>query len=119
MGFAMWLVHMLFHLFTGIGTIVPVAQRVALDLGTPIGEPAWVLACCLSIPSWVLPLELLLLDAGLVLTAVVLHQLAREIAAPDRIGRTLCLWMLPALLLFIAGVWIVLQPMQMRGTLLP
>ena len=64
-------------------------------------------------------MELLLLDAGLVLTAVVLHQLAREIAAPDRIGRTLCLWMLPALLLFIAGVWIVLQPMQMRGTLLP
>ncbi|HJO16065.1 MAG TPA: cytochrome c oxidase assembly protein [Phycisphaerales bacterium] len=119
MGFAMWLVHMLFHLFTGLGTIVPVTQRVAMDLGSSLGPPAWILACCLNIPDWVLPLELLLLDAGLVMTIVVLHHLSREVSAPGRAGRTLALWSLAPLALFVVGVWIVLQPMQMRGTLLP
>ena len=53
------------------------------------------------------------------MTIVVLHHLSREVSAPGRAGRTLALWSLPALALFVVGVWIVLQPMQMRGTLLP
>ncbi len=117
-GFAMWLVHMLFHFLTAIGTIVPVTQRVFGDLGLPAGEPAWTLACCLVVPSWLLPLELLLLDAGLLVTIMALHRLSTTIASRRTTWTTG--WLaIPALLLFALGVWIVMQPMQMRGTILP
>ena len=117
-GFAMWLVHMLFHFLTGLGTIVPVTQRVAADAGLDLGQPAWAMACCLAIPEWLLPLELLLLDAGLVLTVVVLYRFARSCHEHRAAWATVVL-SLPAVLLFAFGVWIVLQPMQMRGTILP
>jgi len=117
-GFAMWVVHMLFHFFTSLGTIVPVSQRLAADVGLDLGEPAWVLACCLNIPTWLLPLELLLLDAGFVLTVIAIHRVART-AVMRRHSLATAIMALPALLLFIIGVWITLQPMQMRGTILP
>lgn len=117
-GFSMWVVHMLFHFFTSMGTIVPVTQRVVLDLGGNVGDPAWILACCLNVPSWLLPLELLLLDLGLVVSVVAVHQLTRA-TTQRRIGAATVLLSLPAVGLFILGVWIVLQPMQMRGTILP
>ncbi|MDP6601018.1 MAG: hypothetical protein QGH76_01835, partial [Phycisphaerales bacterium] len=117
-GFAMWVVHMLFHFFTSLGTIVPVTQRVAIDIGGNLGEPAWILACCLNIPAWLLPLELLLLDVGLVLAVVAVHRLVHA-TARARIPLMTAVMSLPAFLLFVLGVWIVLQPMQMRGTLLP
>jgi cytochrome c oxidase assembly factor CtaG/ferredoxin len=117
-GFSMWVVHMLFHFFTSMGTIVPVTQRVVLDLGGNVGDPAWILACCLNVPSWLLPLELLLLDLGLVVSVVAVHQLTRA-TTQLRIGAATVLLSLPAVGLFILGVWIVLQPMQMRGTILP
>ena len=117
-GFAMWVVHMLFHFFTSMGTIVPVTQRVALDIGGDLGEPAWILACCLSVPAWLLPLELLLLDAGLVLAVVAAHRLACA-TARHRVSLATAVLSVPALALFLLGVWIVLQPMQMRGTILP
>lgn len=117
-GFAMWLVHMLFHFLTGLGTIVPVTQRIAADAGLNLGEPAWAMACCLAVPDWLLPLELLLLDAGLILTVVVLHRVARSIGT-HRSALTTAILSIPAVLLFAFGVWLVLQPMQMRGTILP
>ena len=93
-------------------------QRVFGDLGLPAGEPAWTLACCLVVPSWLLPLELLLLDAGLLVTIMALHRLSTTIASRRTTWTTG--WLaIPALLLFALGVWIVMQPMQMRGTILP
>jgi ferredoxin len=117
-GFSMWLVHMLFHLLTSLGTIVPVTQRLAADAGLYLGEPAWVMACCLNVPAWLLPMELLLLDAGLVLTVISVHRLAANTLKRGVVYSTAIL-SLPAVMLFALGVWIVLQPMQMRGTLLP
>ena len=42
-GFGVWLAHYGFHLFTGILTVVPVAQSAAIDLlgAAALGEPAW------------------------------------------------------------------------------
>ncbi|MDP7069896.1 MAG: cytochrome c oxidase assembly protein [Phycisphaerales bacterium] len=117
-GFAMWVVHMLFHFLTSLGTIVPVSQRLANDVGLDFGPPAWVLACCLNVPTWLLPLELLLLDAGLVLTLIAAHRLARAATQRRPLLATAVL-SLPGILLFAIGVWITLQPMQMRGTILP
>ena len=117
-GFAMWVVHMLFHFFTSLGTIVPVTQRVAIDIGGDLGEPAWILACCLNVPAWLLPLELLLLDLGLVLAIVAVHRLTHSLTRA-RVQLITAVLSVPAFLLFILGVWIMLQPMQMRGTILP
>jgi hypothetical protein len=95
-----------------------VSQRLAADAGINLGDPAWVMACCLNVPTWLLPMELLLLDAGLILTVITVHRLAAN-TCKRAVVRCTVLLSMPAVILFAIGVWIVLQPMQMRGTLLP
>lgn len=121
LGFAMWSAHFLFHFLSGIGTLPPVVQRVAVGLGTSLlGQPAWA---GMGGPrsEWLVGLQLLLLDAGLVLSVAVGWRVARTLAAAngDRPSpRALQLgapWAVLALALWALGVWIVFQPMQMRG----
>ena len=120
-GFAMWLVHMLFHFFTSWATAWPASQRMLQDLGSQLlGEPAWAMSCCGPTPLWLIPLEIVLLDLGLLLSLYALYRLARTCT----VGvwselRFLAPWALLTFGLYLAGVWIILQPMQMRGTLLP
>jgi hypothetical protein len=112
LGFGMWLAHYCFHFLTSYDTAVPVAQRFAVDLGlTSLGEPAWGSACCRPVTPWLLPLELLFLDVGLLLSLYTGYRLAPTLKA-------LAPWALLLVLLFAVGVWILFQPMQMRGTLL-
>src|SRR5262245_49431861 len=112
LGFGMWLAHYCFHFQTSYDTAVPVAQRFAADLGlTWLGEPAWSAACCRPVTPWLLPLELLFLDVGLLLSLYTAYRLAPTLKA-------LAPWALLLVLLFAAGVWILFQPMQMRGALL-
>jgi len=115
LGFGMWLAHFVFHFFTAALTPVPVFQRVFKDLGWWQGEPTW------TVPSWAfynLPgLELLLLDAGLLATLYLTWRIARQMA-PHRALRAFVPWALLAAALFVAGVWIIFQPMEMRGTLM-
>ena len=120
-GFAMWLVHMLFHFFTSWGTVVPAFQRVFEDLGTTfLGEPIWAMSCCGPMPPWLLPLEILLLDVGLLLTLFVQYRLARQYVQGGwkELGLVIP-WCVVSIILFVLGIWIIFQPMQMRGTLLP
>jgi len=116
-GFGMWLAHYAFHFFTGFLTIIPVAQNAAREtFGHPIlGEPSWQLG---GLPeSIVLPMELGFLGLGLVGSWAVAWLIARE-WQPQRVGRTFAPWATLHLLLFVSGVWIMLQPMDMRGTFL-
>ncbi|MGE0521325.1 MAG: cytochrome c oxidase assembly protein [Candidatus Binatia bacterium] len=118
LGLGMWSAHFAFHLLSGIGTLPPVVQRVAADLGTALlGAPAWASACPTRAPDWVTGLELLLLDAGLVLSAIVGWRSALDLADGQarRAIRLQLPWALLALLLWTAGAWMVFQPMQMRG----
>jgi hypothetical protein len=111
LGLGMWLAHYCFHFLTSYDTAVPVAQRFAEDLGlTWLGRPAWVGDCCRPVTGWLLPLELLFLDVGLLLSLYAGYRLAPSLKA-------LAPWALLLVLLFAAGVWILFQPMQMRGTL--
>jgi cytochrome c oxidase assembly factor CtaG len=111
LGFGMWLAHYGFHFLTSCDTAVPVAQRFAADLGlTWLGMPAWVSACCRPGTAWLLRLEFLFLDLGLLLSLYAGYRLSSSLKA-------LVPWALLLGLLFAAGVWILLQPMQMRGTL--
>ncbi len=111
LGFGMWLAHYTYHLATGYDAVVPVTQRFAADLGiTSLGAPEWARACCRPMPAWLLPLEILFLDVGLLLSLYTGYRQAPTL-------RALAPWALLMLLLFALGVWILFQPMQMRGTL--
>ncbi len=118
LGLGMWSAHFLFHALSGVATVMPVAQRALADLGqTWAGTPAWASACAMSAPAWLTGLELLLLDAGLLVTLAVGWRTALDLAggAPRRALALHAPWAAVALALWLAGIWIVFQPMQMRG----
>jgi polyferredoxin len=120
LGFGMWLAHYSFHFLASWDTAIPVLQRFVSDFGwANLTEPEWTRACCRQIAAWLPRLEITFLDLGLLFSLysgfrIALHQThsARQAL------RMLAPWALLMVLLFAAGVWIVLQPMQMRGTLL-
>lgn len=111
LGFGIWLAHYLFHFLTSWDAVIPVAQRFAADLGlTMFGDPDWTGSCCRPAAPWLLPVELLFLDFGLLFSLYSGYRLAPSLKA-------LAPWALLVVLLFAAGVWVLFQPMQMRGTL--
>src|SRR5260370_25474060 len=138
----MWLAHYSFHLLTSCDTVVPTAQRFFADLGwSALGQPHWVSGCCRAVGDWLPRLEILFLDLGLLLSLYSWYRIALAQSpvgarsgdraptwaspvgarSPDRAPtwalRVFAPWALLNVLLFAAGVWIVLQPMQMRGTM--
>ncbi len=119
LGFGMWLAHHGFHLFTSYGTIVPVAQRMTIDFGfSNLTEPQWQHACCLGVADWIIKFELLALDVGLIGSLMVAYRVAVDDVGQGRRALAAMLpWALVICTLFAIGVWIVLEPMQMRGTL--
>jgi hypothetical protein len=121
LGFSMWLAHHGFHLFTSSATIVPAAQRMALDFGFPaLGQPEWQRACCAGVADWIVKSELLALDFGLLASLWTSYRIAAGDAPSGwRIVKALAPWAVLLVLLFALGVWIVTEPMEMRGTLTP
>ncbi|MGO9921999.1 MAG: cytochrome c oxidase assembly protein [Isosphaeraceae bacterium] len=119
LGFSMWLAHYSFHLLASFGAATYAVQRFAGDLGwTILGEPRWARDCCAPVSEWLPRMEILFLDLGLLFSLYAGYRIA--LYQSDR-GRRAFLMLLPwallIVILFAAGVWIVLQPMQMRGTL--
>jgi len=116
LGFSMWLAHFGFHLVTALWTPVPVIQRTLADLGLPV-KPDWTLQGA-GFPELVL-IELLILELGVLWTLFLLWRKCRDRVGNDRrrsLGAFLP-WAFLALLLFLLGVWIIFQPMEMRGTM--
>jgi len=117
LGFGMWVAHLAYHFLTGAAVVIPVAQRMASDLGSSLlGRPDWAGAAALPPLDWLQSLQILLLDGGLLLTLYASWRVARRFSA--RAGRALGLfvpWAALAVMLYAAGVWIVFQPMEMRG----
>jgi cytochrome c oxidase assembly factor CtaG len=118
LGFAMWLSHYCFHLFTSYESIIPATQRFVADWGGNLGTPDWSACCCAPVMDWLLRLEILFLDFGLLLSLYTAYRIALNLT-PDlpRALKVLTPWALLLLVLFALGIWIVFQPMQMRGTL--
>jgi ferredoxin len=109
-GFAMWVAHLLYHLATGWKAAWPVLERAVT--GATVLFPAAVL------PAWLAPAQLLALDAGLLLTLYVSWRLALQYAGRVRSALGLVApWAVVSCGLYAAGVWILFQPMQMRGML--
>jgi len=114
MGFGIWLAHYSFHLFTGLLTFIPVAQSALADAGLPLlGAPRWSLGG-LS-PGRVHPLELGFLALGLLGSLLVAYRIA-EREYPQRAVPAFLPWATLSLFLWSAALWLLAQPMEMRGT---
>jgi polyferredoxin len=113
-GFGMWLAHYLFHLLTGALTIVPVTQRAALDLlGRPaLGQPLWMLTGMR--PGSVFPIQAGFIVLGTMGSVAAAYQIS-ERDYPDRPAAALAAWLAVIASLAAAALWILLQPMEMRG----
>jgi cytochrome c oxidase assembly factor CtaG len=118
LGFGMWLAHYSFHFLTSCDTIVPTATRFLNDLGLTMVEPTWVADCCRPMVEYPLRLEILFLDFGLLMSLYTGYRIAqRESPSWSQALRAFAPWALLIGLLFVAGIWLVCQQMQMRGTL--
>jgi hypothetical protein len=119
LGFSMWLAHYSFHFLASYEVVIPVFQRFVGDAGWfSLGNPAWIRACCKPVAEWLPRLEILFLDLGLLLSLYTSYRIAvLQTPRGSQALRLLAPWALLIVLLFGIGIWIVLQPMQMRGTL--
>jgi hypothetical protein len=114
LGAAIWLAHYGFHLLTGILTIVPVAQSAAIDLASRAvwGEPAW--SWVGMRPGAVFPIQLGVTLLGACGSAAVAQAIASR-DYPRRAMAAAAPWLAVIALLTMAALWILGQPMAMRG----
>jgi cytochrome c oxidase assembly factor CtaG len=116
LGFSMWIAHFWFHYLTAWSSIIPAAGR-ALNRGF---EFAALTSSGMRAPAWWPPAEILLLDAGLLLTLYLGWRVALSRPGGWRPALGLLApWAALAVLLYAAGLWILFQPMQMRGMAMP
>jgi ferredoxin len=116
LGFGIWLAHYGFHLLTGLFTLIPVTQNAAASLGEPLlGAPRWTMT---GIPSiLVQPLELGFLLLGLAGSLLVMYRLAED-DSPVHATWTFAPWAVMCGLVWLGALWVIIQPMEMRGTFL-
>ncbi|MGQ0552794.1 MAG: 4Fe-4S binding protein [Planctomycetota bacterium] len=117
LGFGVWLAHYGFHLLTGLFTVVPVAQKTVLDTfgAAWLGQPAWGLGGLRA--ESVDPIETGLLLLGFFLSLGVCWRIAADLA-PARTVRAFLPWAALLAALLAAALWLMAQPMEMRGTFL-
>jgi hypothetical protein len=114
LGFGIWLAHYTFHFVTSLWTFIPVTQEALAAAGVPwLGAPSWRLTG-LS-PGLVHPLELGFLSLGLLGSLLVAYRIA-ERDYPVRAARAFAPWAGLFLLLATAAIWLLYQPMEMRGS---
>jgi len=120
LGAAMWASHFLLHLLAGYAAGWPVLQQAAAGAGVSfLGRPDWQLSALRASPDSILALQVILLGAGLLLTLFLGWRIAQQCAPRAATALRLVMpWALLATALYAAGVWIFLQPMQMRGLIL-
>ncbi len=102
LGFSMWVAHFSYHLLTGWHSIVPVLERFLHVSGQGVSLSGVV-------PSWLPAAQILLLDCGLLASLYIAWRTARR-----QIGAVLP-WAVLAIGIYGASIWILFQPMQMRG----
>jgi len=114
-GVGVWLAHYGFHFLTGIGTVVPVAQNAAIDAtgAALLGGPDW--RWLGMRPGAVFPLQLGVTLLGALGSLVLVHRISERdhAAAPARASAS---WSLVIVILTVLALWILSQPMEMRGT---
>lgn len=114
LGVAVSVAHYGFHLLTGILTVVPVTQSAVIDLaGWPAwGEPLWRWTG--MPPGTIYPIQFGLTLLGACGSAAVAHAIAKR-DYPQRVMAAAMPWLAVVALLTAAALWILAQPMEMRG----
>jgi hypothetical protein len=108
LGISMWAAHLLYHFVTGWSSAGPAIERAISGVMNTLATP--------FIPDWLTPAQILILDAGLLLTLYVIWGIANQYAHQMRKVIAIALpWAAFAVSLYAAGAWILLQPMEMRG----
>ena len=110
----MWLAHYGFHFLTGALTVVPVTQSAAIDLmgWAALGDPLWRWAGMR--PGAVFPIQLGCILLGALGSLAVMHVISLR-DYPDRPVRATVPWAVVVVLLAATAIWILFQPMEMRG----
>jgi hypothetical protein len=114
-GCGVWLAHYGFHFLTGVWTIVPVAQSAAIDAAGRafLGEPDWR---WLGLrPGTVFPLQLGAVLLGALGALALVHRIS-ERDHPALPLRAAVPWSVMVVGLTVLALWILAQPMEMRGT---
>jgi hypothetical protein len=123
MGFGMWVAHYAFHFLTGGLTVVPVVQSFLADIGLFGGRVSWGLGLLVPV-EWLFPIEAILLYLGATGSLIAAFQVARDQLGDRGPGARQAMvqaalpWVILVLLMLAAGLWILIQPMEMRGTIL-
>ncbi|MEO7272277.1 MAG: FesM [Vicinamibacterales bacterium] len=114
-GVGVWLAHYGFHFLTGVGTVVPVTQSAVIDAtGTALlGHPDW--RWLGMRPGAVFPLQLGVVLLGAMGSLVLAHRVS-ERDHPGGPMRASAPWMLAIIAVALLALWILAQPMEMRGT---
>ena len=116
LGFGIWLAHYTFHFFLGLYTFIPVVQNALAEAGWAIlGRPNWTLVG-LSQPM-VHIFEYGFLSLGLIGSLIVGHGLAKS-EQSNYPGRVFAIWASVSVMMWGFAIWLMSQPMEMRGTLL-
>jgi cytochrome c oxidase assembly factor CtaG len=117
LGVAMWAAHFLFHLLSGYAAGWPVLQRAAADWGGRfLGRSDFAVSSTRLGADSLLTLQTILLGGGLLLTLYIGWRIACEYVPRPRSELSLVApWAVLAIVLYLAGIWIFFQPMQMRG----
>jgi len=116
LGFGIWLAHFGFHFLTGLFTFIPVTQSALAELGWALlGQPRWGL---LGLPPNVVQLfEFGFIALGLLGSLVVAYSITATEVVEHR-ARVFSVWAAVALLIAASAIWLMSQPMEMRGVVL-
>jgi polyferredoxin len=116
LGFGIWLAHYSFHFLTGALTVIPVTESALAEQGWElVKQPDWNMAGMRV--SAVYPLEIGFVLLGIIASCVVAVRLARK-DCPHGPWRAYLPWIVLHALLGVSAIWLLSQPMEMRGTFL-
>lgn len=114
LGFGMWTAHYAFHLLQSAGAFAPIVARWSSESSLHAACSGGMMA--MSASPTVLRIQILLLQIGLLGSLYLAHRVARSRhGEPGRAAAAAAPWWALTVVLFAAGLWILFQPMPMRG----
>jgi hypothetical protein len=113
LGFGVWLSHYSLHFLIGLFTFIPVFQSAAAGTGWAfLGEPRWDFGGLTPGATSAIGLGFLVL--ALTGSLMVIYRLAEQ-DSPRSPAKAFVPWAGLCLLLWLSALWVMSQPMQMRG----